>query len=246
MFWNKKAVCPVDAADKELIFSLFQWLIDSFGLDAIQSNQVVLPTTAFFNRDFTATERDAYYVFEKICRYMGVDGEAIEIKFYENNFEPLGNGQVDDSSSRYTQYEDGGIEISLERGQLADPALLIASLAYELANYKLLGEGKLTEVDELLTELAVIVLGFGVFTANSSVVKLHSSADLLGSQWNIKGGAGSLHHSLHGFALALYAHYRGEAKPAWAEYLESDVYKFFKKSKKYIEKNPDEFRLDMR
>src|SRR5690606_24171520 len=56
-----------------------------------------------------------------------------------------------------------GIEVSL----LKDPTSLIATIAHELSHLTLLGEGRLQENDEELTDLNTIALGFGTFTANS-------------------------------------------------------------------------------
>lgn len=95
------------------------------------------------------------------------------------------------STGRYIEDDDGYIEILVEEKQLENPLSLIATLAHEMAHYKLLGEGRTGENDEVLTELTVLIFGLGIFNANTSIVRMNTWSGNLYAGWQIQGGSGS-------------------------------------------------------
>ena len=195
---------------------------------------------------------DAFYILYKLVHQMDISFEgSIEIGFFQER-EPIeySDGLVsvvaEDTvadSGRYIQYDNGDIEIAIEEKQLGNPIALIATLAHELAHFKLLGEKRIAVNDEILTELVVLIYGIGVFNANSSIAKMHTLSNNVSSGWKIMGVGGYLDSKLHGFALALYASYRKEINPSWVSFLEPDILREFKKSSKYINDNPEEVRF---
>ena len=76
------------------------------------------------------------------------------------------NGRWESASGTYENTEDRTI-ISIETGQLKNPISLIATISHELAHHILLGENRIEENDELLTDLTAITYGFGIFIGNS-------------------------------------------------------------------------------
>lgn len=114
---------------------------------------------------------------------------------------------------------------------------LVATFAHELGHDLLLGDQKLSpeaEDGEQLTNLLTVVLGLGIFNASSAVTFGQWSSG--GQQGWSASRLGYLSQQMWGYALAHFAHLRGEAKPDWAQYLEGDVRHYFKASQKYLAK----------
>lgn len=252
MLWSKKDKCPIHREDKEWIEDSFAWLISEFGASLIKDGIVILPTKQYFNIDFKGNRSDAYSVLEMVVDVMQVSNSTeIDLLFYNERqqiefsegliSEPDEDTEV--TSGKYMQYSDGKIEVHIEEQQLVDPISLIATIAHEVAHYKLLGEGRIDENDELLTDLVTIIFGFGIFTANTSVVRMRTWSGVTHTGWQITGGSGYLDFKLNGFALALYAYFRGKNYPEWSSYLEKDVLKEFKKNFKYILNHPNEIKF---
>lgn len=114
--------------------------------------------------------------------------------------------------------------ILVARSQLADPAWLLATLAHELAHELLLKGGHLTADapdHELVTDLLPVFLGVGVFGANATVrSKAWHDGNL---EWFQISKQGYLSSVVLGYALAVFAHARGEDRPAWAADLRPDA-----------------------
>ncbi|WP_035850441.1 hypothetical protein [Kitasatospora azatica] len=132
-------------------------------------------------------------------------------------------------------HEDGHAVISLDLRAREDPARLTAIIAHELAHVRLRGEGRLPDwerEEEKLTDLLTVHLGMGVFTANAAHTfarTAHGWSALpmgdLTEQMLAGSFLGTTHHLGYltdrqfGYALACWAHLRGEPTPAWARHL---------------------------
>ena len=118
---------------------------------------------------------------------------------------------------------------------LADPPALVATLIHEACHDLLLGAGRLTgdEPDhELVTDLLTVYLGLGIITANATIRESNwRSGGWEG--WSI-GRQGYLTQTMYGYALALYARAREEAKPGWLGHLRPDVRVPYKKAIRYL------------
>lgn len=55
--------------------------------------------------------------------------------------------------------------------ELDEPEHMIATLAHEIAHIKLLGENRMEENDEIMTDLKTLFFGLGVFNANAALLK---------------------------------------------------------------------------
>jgi hypothetical protein len=97
-----------------------------------------------------------------------------------------------------------------------------------------MGEGRLTgDVfdNELLTDLTALVLGFGVFLANSPT---HWPSDT--TQWpGTKAPKPEyMTREMYSHALAHLAWFQGQRWPAWANHLHSDARPDFKQAVRYL------------
>ena len=109
--------------------------------------------------DIKDVEIDLHYFSDKPLELTeGIVTTQNETGFKQESKNTLGTY----SEKGYKKYSVG-IEVEL----LKSPTNLIATIAHELSHLVLLGEGRLNENDEELTDLNCIALGFGIFTCNS-------------------------------------------------------------------------------
>jgi len=114
-------------------------------------------------------------------------------------------------------------------------------MAHELAHYKLLGEYRMDENDELLTDLTAVALGFGIFIGNS-YFKFGQWTGTSHQGWRMKK-RGYLPEQVIAYAMAWLAHYRNE-DVSWKSYLNKTVRKYFEQSYKYIGQNRDAIKWE--
>ena len=137
------------------------------------------------------------------------------------------------SAGLYLGQHDGKFLIALETDQINNFDKLTAKLPHEIAHIKILGEGRLKENDEYLTDLTTVFFGLGIFNANASFQQTSSHENWSHSQ------QGYLLQQEWGYALALYAYIRNETKPDWVKYLTPNIQSDFRKSEAFIRSNTD-------
>ncbi|HEX8130796.1 MAG TPA: hypothetical protein VF527_16975 [Pyrinomonadaceae bacterium] len=237
--------CPVAAEDKAWIEESMLWLIEEFGRDALLNATLVLPTDEFFPDHFSEEEEDVRALVDRVCGYMGVDPERVELEFFtDENDAPRSGLPFEEFSRRgvaghYRKRRDKFL-INIESSQLTDPMFLVATSAHELGHVRLLGEGRVSanfEDHEPLTDLLTVFLGMGVFTGNA-VFSFRQWTDAFSQGWQTEC-RGYMTEEMFGYALALFAWARGEDHPAWSGHLRGNVSAYFKSSYKYLEKTGD-------
>jgi hypothetical protein len=237
--------CPVGAEDKAWIEESMLWLIEEFGRDALLNAEVVLPTDEFFPDEFSEAEEDVRALVDRVCAYMGVDPERVELEFFTDEDGGVRPGLSFDEFSHkslaghYRKRRDKFL-ISIESSQLTDPSFLVATSAHELGHARLLGEGRVSgsfDDHEPLTDLLTVFLGLGVFTGNA-VFSFRQWTDAFSQGWQTER-RGYMSEEMFGYALALFAWVRGEQHPAWSKHLEGNVRDYFKGGLKYLEKTGD-------
>ena len=238
--------CPVEAEDKAWIEDSMLWLIEEFGCDALRNAVVVLPTDEFFPDQFSEDEGAARVLVDRVCGYMGVAPERVELEFFtDQNKELQGNLPAYESSydgvAGHYRKRRGKFLINIESSQLTDPMFLVATSAHELGHVRLLGEGRVSagfEDHEPLTDLLTVFLGLGVFTGNS-VYSFKQWTDTFSQGWQTER-RGYMTEEMFGYALALFAWVRGEQRrPAWSKHLRGNVSAYFKNGHRYLEKTGD-------
>ncbi|CAN5646025.1 hypothetical protein BH24ACI3_BH24ACI3_08280 [soil metagenome] len=243
MLWFSRK-CPVDDETREWMDHSFQWLIDELGADVLLGAEVILPTEEFFPDVYNGSEASIRKMAERICQFMDVDPEMIVLQFFEGEgrerIHPLaadGEGRTH-ALGTYHMNRRGKYSMSLNTDQATNPEMMVATIAHELGHVILLGEGRLDEdyeAHEPLTDLLTVVYGMGIFNANSSFVfEQWTNQQFQG--WSASG-AGYLSEEAFGYALALYAHLRGEVKPEWAKHLKTNLRAYLNAGTKFIKKN---------
>lgn len=229
---------PVTSEQQEWIERRWGWLVEEFGEPRLKALPMILPTPIYFPDPYERTPTDAEAMFARVCGYMGVDRERIDLSFFSGkapDFGERGGGLI--TSTGAAGYYVGGerIRIALEVAHLADPISLVATMAHELAHVLLLGDGRITvevEDHEHLTDLLTVAMGFGIFTANACI-RDSAKSDGQWFKWSV-GKQGYLTQEEWGYALARYARFHGEAKPKWVRHLRPDIRAHLRRSARHI------------
>lgn len=238
--------------DKDWIEEAFLWLEKQYGQDYLKNVQTIEPTKESFPLDFKGTEENAEQLTKMICDYMQIKDAKIELYYFSDKPLELSEGIVTTSSEHgnkqdnqgalgtYTQTDNDTFSIGIEMEVLKDPIGLIATIAHELSHLTLLGEGRLTENDEELTDLNTIALGFGIFTANS-IFKFTQWSGTSHHGWQTQR-RGYIPEQVAAYGLALLTNYQ-KKDDSWTKYLNSSVKKLYDKNIKYLKTTTDEIKF---
>lgn len=234
-----KPACPVDAATKAWIERRFDWLTQEFSLKSLVQHTTMLPTEEFLPLHYDCTEQGIAELMNRVADHMEVDHSKLDLNFYEDNAVGL-DGAVSPASAGLYAEADGRYQIWLEVNCLDDPGGVIATLAHEIGHVILLGQKRIdpeTDDHEQLTDLLVVFLGLGVFSANASLqeTNIHGSGY---SAWSV-GKRGYLSMHAIGYALSLYALARGQTRPEWLRHLRPDAKAYVSRGIRYITKVGD-------
>src|SRR5437879_2031608 len=74
-------VCPCDPSAKQWVEAQLRWLTSQFGLHIFLERPIIVPTSEFFPDAWDGSTKAARRMFRRVCRYMGVDHEALDVKF---------------------------------------------------------------------------------------------------------------------------------------------------------------------
>jgi len=240
MFWNKKKKLPITPEDKTWIDQDLNWLKEEFGQEHFMEIRTVTPTKDFYDRTFDGTEKDAEFVLERTMELMSIQNADLQLEFFSDSPIEMAGGTIlttpadldgswNSASGTYEETENGSI-ISIEIGQLKKPISLIATIAHELAHQILLGENRIEENDEYLTDLAAITYGFGIFIGNS---RFEFSSQEFGWQ---SSSQGYLPEQVIAYAMAWLSKERNE-KTDYSQYLDKSLKKYFDQSVHWLTEN---------
>ena len=244
MFHRGRA-CPVPADAARWVHDSLDWCLHQFGADLMRG-PVLLPDVSFFPHEYTGSAADIQEIIRAVATRMGADPAALERT--GSDTEP---GTVAPVSVRevqalpigwYDQQERSVAPADLEEADAPDPISVVAVVAHQLAQVRLVGERRIEagrHDRDQLCDLATVFLGLGVFGANAALSFLHGPAsDTVGiTRWTGDWSArrvGYLDEELFGFALACYARLRDEPDPAWARALDTNPRVYMKRATKYL------------
>lgn len=237
MFWNKKKKLPITKEDKVWIDEDLNWLRTEFGKEHFMEIRTVTPTKKFYNRTFDGTEKDAEFILKRTMELMNIRGIEIKLEFFSDQPIEMADGTVlttpadingnwNSTSGTYLQTENETI-ISIERGQLKNTISLIATISHELSHQILLGENRIEENDEFLTDLTAITYGFGIFIGNS---RFQFTSQRFGWKSSCQG---YLPEQIIAYAMAWLSSERNE-KTDYSQYLKKSMSKYFRQSFEYL------------
>jgi hypothetical protein len=237
----KKESAPPSPLKDELrqqIDTSFHWLTTTFDKEAIRTRKVLRPHHSDFPIRYNGDQQTAIDTLKIVAPQMELKQEDLALHFYDDTINQISTGAptggklslgtLDDDSKdepSYIRSETGKYAITIKISHLKAPEYLVASMARELAQVKLIGEDHLTQPDQRLTDLTTLIFGLGIFNANAAF----NSQNL-----QLTGKNARLSQMEWGYGLALFAHYRGEKKPTWTEHLVANIKSDFQRSERYI------------
>jgi len=240
MFWNKKKKLPITEEDKIWVDEDLNWLKKEFGKEHFMEIRTVTPTKDFYERTFDGTEKDAKFILERTMELMNIQNEDIKLDFFSDSPIEMADGTIlttpadlngswKSASGTFEQTENGTI-ISIETGQLKNPISLIATISHELSHHILLGENRIEENDEFLTDFTAITYGFGIFIGNS---RFQFSSQGFGWQ---SSSQGYLPEQIIAYAMAWLSKERNE-KTDYNQYMNKSMKKYFDQSFEWLTEN---------
>tara|TARA_R110001592_G_scaffold96331_3_gene276706 strand:- start:491 stop:1249 length:759 start_codon:yes stop_codon:yes gene_type:complete len=240
--FKKKPKCPIMSPDRVVLDNGFFNLIEEFGEEFVLNSKIYSDPIEITGKVFRGDEVYTQLLFQKLGNILEVDLGQVEFGLFNETGDAFLDSGVmmvsedggDFASSKFTEYSDGSTEILINSGYIKNPSYLVVSIAFELIRLKLRREGKKYADDDVILELVLLFFGLGVFNANSSVAKMKTWSGDLSSGWNIEKGPSQLSPEAHGYILALFASFRGENNPPWANSLEKEVKKVFYEGLGYL------------
>jgi hypothetical protein len=246
--WLRRARCPANPDEKELVEQGFTLLQSHFGPKRLLQATVIEPNDTFFPDPYDGSPEAAAGLFDRVCDYMHVDPATVGLNFWqEEERQPrvhapgtMNRPEQTKGASGYYAKVDGIHRIFLNVSELRDPEALVSTMAHELAHVVLLGSGAMSHDQphmEALTDLATIYVGFGIFTSNTL---LRRRGWVYG---NVEGWSvsrkGYISPEMAGWALSLFAWVRGENNPKWAKHLAVDPMEYLKLGLRYLDETHD-------
>lgn len=175
---------------------------------------------------------------QQIARIMDLDLNQLEITFFEAGIryfdEKTGDyvywDKEDYAGLYHGKNEEGKYLVSISDDIHQDTDMLIGTIAHEFSHIKLLGEERLEENNEDLTDLLPLFYGLGIYVANSCF-KLETGAP----GWRLST-SGYLRQADWGYLFALYLKARNEHQPEWLEELNKTVVKYCERATEHLHK----------
>lgn len=240
MFWNRKKKLPITDDDRVWVNEALNWLRSEFGEEHFMEIRTVTPTKDFYERTFDGTEKDAEFILERTMELMKISEVDIGLEFFSDSPIEMADGTVLttpadidgswQSAAGTFEQSNKGTTISIERQQLKTPISLIATISHELAHQILLGENRIEENDEYLTDLTAITYGFGIFIGNSRFQFTSS-----GFGWQ-SSGQGYLPEQITAYAMAWLSKERNE-KTDYSQFLDKSIKSYFDQSLDWLTEN---------
>lgn len=177
MFGLFKAKPPVDIDEFDWMMACTKWFIDEFAQEGMAS-AIVLPDHTYFVETDKQGHELALDLFGQVKNHCGMTDwpcDLIPGVAERETRVAVGLGLRHETESAPLGtfgYHDGRYYISYNPSELNRQTSLVATFAHELAHY-LLHTAKTAppggrELEEHATDLAAVLLGFGVFMANSA------------------------------------------------------------------------------
>ncbi len=219
---------PLEIAEKAWTERQMLWLAEQLGLPRMLAAPVALPEPTFLGDHDEATLESGQRLLTRLCEHLAIAPAPFRLEITRE--ECHGDGPPKPPA--------GVLQIRPE--QLSDPASLAATLAHELVRELLpldSRRGQSWRDSEWLNDLAAVYLGLGVLVAHAVVSETshpsgHSCA--AGTRFIRR-----LPARMVGYALALFVHARGEARPVWRTYLRLDALVAYSRGLTYLQRTGD-------
>lgn len=246
LFWSKPKP-PLEAEEWEWQLAAFAWLDREFGEQPLATGRILARPDGDEFPDTNATGHAlAEELLAQVKAIAGMSKWPTELiplnrppsSYSVNSVAAVNSGPGAAGTFRLGRAADGQriAEITYSAEDLRSPSALVGTLAHEMAHYLLHstsapGPGG-EDCEELLTDLAAIWMGFGIFLGNHARYAGHIADDR--GQWYVSGSRGYLSERARMTALAVNETLLGRDPLAAAPYLKSYLVEDLKRATKYV------------
>ncbi len=221
-----------DEDEREHLLDQLGRLILAAGGDGFVAAPIVLPDDRAFPDRWAGDAPSVYRLLRRLLSYAGLD--ELDLRLALDHYSEAtiavdahGNAQVagrEGVAGWFAGIDHGVCQFGVDLDQLEDPAGLAGTLAHEVAHawrawLDVVDRNR--DVEERLTDLTTVYLGFGLLTANASQRFVSGARDGLGSFWRSSHG-GYLAPQALCFLLAVQAVVRDEDVKLLARQLSSN------------------------
>jgi len=224
------------------------WFLARFGGQAdLDLSSIVLPTGVFFPPSETKAHERALHILGCVKRHARMEDWPCRLEA-QNERPELRVGELAALKLDHTQFPAGTFALSgneavvtYDPASVNDPMKLIATLAHELAHYKLAGVAEEPpggeDGHEPATDLLTVYLGFGLFGANSAFNFSQYQA-VMSQGWSYSR-LGYLSEREWAFALAVFLTLKRQPAQQIHRYLKDHLIADLGKAMRYLEKKPE-------
>jgi len=153
-------------------------------LGAEPVNGLILPTADFFPDKFDRSPGSFAALMSRLQRHAGLGDLAVELSIVTPEGEAQtvscssgacgGGGKIDTRLDRVARRDDGTYAVTIGAGEAKNPTVLTTTLVRAVATMFMIEsgayEGVIPADREPMTDLAAVLLGFGVIIANGSYI----------------------------------------------------------------------------
>jgi hypothetical protein len=210
--------------EREWLWAALQTLIDARGEQPFLTAPLVLPTDEFFPDPWTPDERGVGAIAQRLLARAGLEHlkvvvelftEATEVREVGRDGRPAATSHAG-AAAWFAGIRDGLCLFGAETDKLTDPLGLVGAMAHEVGHAFRRAhhiERKERDLEEKLTDVTTIYLGFGVLTTATAARFITKHHDDMGSSYAHKQ-QGYLAANEMAFMLASQLAVRGYDKSA--------------------------------
>ncbi|MFV8750137.1 hypothetical protein ACNOYE_06275 [Nannocystaceae bacterium ST9] len=213
---------PIEPDECEWLIDRTAELVAAVGWRGYVSAPLVLPDAQSFPEPWTADARALRRLARRLLAYAGLGQLGVELELFEGERELELDAQGRDrvvghqgAAAWFAGIVDGVCQFGCEVDQLRDPIGVVGAMAHEVAHafrrHHAI-EVEDTDLEERLTDLTSVYLGFGVLTTNAALRHRSYGNDdglMLGHRWT-RNQLGYLPAAAMAYALALWQLARGD------------------------------------
>lgn len=210
--------------EREWLWAALQTLIDTRGEEAFLNAPILLPNDRCFPDRWTPDEHGVARLAKRLLGYAGLDHLEVDVELFteQTQVREIGlDGRPSATSHAGAAAWFAGIRagtclFGAEADKLGDPVGLVGAMAHEIAHafrrsHRL--EHRDRNLEEKLTDVTTIYLGFGVLTTTAAARYVTSHHENLGSSYaHMKQGYLAAHEMA--FMLASQLQLRGYERDA--------------------------------
>lgn len=222
---------PIEEDTRKWLEEAYGYLFYEFDSEKFRFRKLLTPTKECFDYKFDGNKDEVIQLARQLADIMEINFDEIQIVYFDGFMAGMRqeDGILNPGGQYLDQNEEGKYTIALAENLLKDAESLIAIIAHEYGHVKLLGEKRLDQNDEYLTDMVPLFFGLGIFGANTSF--RFSSRTY--------SRAGYLSQMDWGYLLAMYAYCRDEKEPEWLRYLNATLQKDVKLCLDFLQNSGD-------